>query len=128
VRTLERGVQLHTALPLLEGRLLFAYAAAGRWKDVDRIRAHLRRPGGDGSGGVLSAFADLVLGDREPLVRLLTTSIGQRRWFDMFIGTGCNPLVDPLWSDARVRTAMQRLSVAPCPLAGPWPISPRPRA
>ena len=41
--------------PRIPGRcsaLVFAYAAAGRWVDAERVRAQLRRPGGDPSGGV----------------------------------------------------------------------------
>jgi hypothetical protein len=125
VRTLELGVRRNPELPVIRGRLLFAYATVGRWGDVKQFRAQLRRPGGDDSGAALPALADLVLGDREPMVRLLTTRAGQRRWFDMFAGSGCNPLVDPLWSDQRFRAAMRDLGISPCPLARPWPFPPR---
>ncbi|MEO6528522.1 MAG: protein kinase [Gemmatimonadaceae bacterium] len=121
VRTLERGARMHPDAPGQRSLLLFAYAAAGRWADAERVRAQLNRPGGDPSGGVMAAFAELVFGDREPLVRLLTTEVGQRRW-RMF---GCNPLLDPLWADARFVTAMRRLAVKACPLARPWPLPPR---
>jgi len=63
VHTLERGLRLYPDLLILRGRLLFAYAAAGRWDDVERMRADLRRPGGDPTGGPLAAFADFVAGD-----------------------------------------------------------------
>ena len=130
VRTLELGVRLYPGIIPLRGRLLFAYAVAGRWNDVERMRAELRRPGGDPTGGALPAFADLVLGDHAPLLRLVTTRAGQRRWFHMLrssaVGTGCNPLVDPLWSDAGYRAAMRDLGMAPCPQARPWPLPPRP--
>jgi TolB-like protein/tetratricopeptide (TPR) repeat protein len=130
VRTLERGVRLYPTLYSLEGRLLFAYAAAGRWDDVERMRAQLRRPGGDRSGGVLPAFADLVLGDRAPLLRLVSTPAGLRRWFNTlrmtFRAPGCNPLADPLLADAGYRAAMRNLGMAPCPQARPWPLLPRP--
>jgi serine/threonine-protein kinase len=128
VSALERGVRLHPEIPVLEQRLLFAYAAAGRWDDVERMATQLRRPGGDHSGGVLSAFADFVLGDREPLLRLLATRDGLRQWIDEMRGTGCNPLADPLWDDARYRDAMRGIGAARCPQARPWPIAPRPRA
>ncbi|CAN5356431.1 hypothetical protein BH24GEM3_BH24GEM3_11160 [soil metagenome] len=126
VRTLERSMQLHPDIPGQHSALLFAYAAAGRWTDAERVRARLRRPGGNLSGGAEAAFAELVFGDREPVVRLLRTEAGQHRWFDALIGFGCNPLVDPLWADARFRAAMRALTVEVCPLARPWPIPPRP--
>jgi serine/threonine-protein kinase len=129
VRTLERGVRLYPTTVSLQGRLLFAYAAAGRWDDVKRMRRELARPGGDGSDGVLTAFADFVLGQHGPLTRLLTTRDGQRRWFRMLrstsVGTGCNPLADPLWGDAGYSAAMRGLGLAPCPQARPWPLPSR---
>jgi hypothetical protein len=73
----------------------------------------------------MAAFAELVFGDREPLVRLLTTAAGQRSWIDAQGALGCNPLLDPLWVDARFRAAMQRLTVEPCPLVRPWPVASR---
>jgi serine/threonine-protein kinase len=125
VRTLERGMQAHPEIPGQYSALLLAYAAAGRWPDAERVRAQLRRPGGDPSGGVLPAFAALVFGDREPLTRLLTTAAGQRKWLDAEGALGCHPLLDPLWADARFRAAMRRVSVEACPLARAWPIQPR---
>lgn len=125
VRSLERSRQLSPDMPGLFGKLLLAYAVAGRWTDAERLRADLHRPGGDRSGGSDAAFADFLFGDREPLVRLLTSSTGQRRWHEQYL-FGCNPLLDPLWSDERFQAAMQKLTVEPCPLARPWPIPPRP--
>jgi hypothetical protein len=91
------------------------------------VRGQLHRPGGDVSGGLEAAVADLVFGDREPLVRLMTSRDGQRRHIGgSGSGFGCNPMLDPLWSDARFRAAMRSLSVETCLLARPWPIAPRP--
>jgi serine/threonine-protein kinase len=132
VHTLERGVRLYPDLLVLRGRLLFAYAAAGRWDDVDQMRAELRRPGGDPTGGPLSAFADFVAGDREPLTHLVSTPAGLRRYFEMLRptshGVGCNPLADPLWADEHFRAAMQGLDLRACPQARPWPFTTRQRA
>jgi Flp pilus assembly protein TadD len=123
VRTLERGVALYPEFIMLRERLLFAYAAAGRRNDAERLRAGLRRPGADLTGGLVSAFGDLVFGDREPLMRLLTTREELRRWISLLRGSGCNPLADPLWSDERYRASMRGLGIAPCPLAKPWPLA-----
>jgi serine/threonine protein kinase/tetratricopeptide (TPR) repeat protein len=129
VRTLERGVRLYPDLLALRGRLLFAYAAAGQWDDVERMRAALRGVGRDQTGGVLPAVADYVLGNREPLIRLITTHGDRRRWFNMLqatgAGEGCNPVVDPLWPDDRYRTVMRDLGVGPCPQTRPWAFPPR---
>ncbi|HEX6054036.1 MAG TPA: protein kinase, partial [Gemmatimonadaceae bacterium] len=120
VRTLERGLQVQPNLPGQRAYLIFAYAAAGRWADAERLRANLNRPGVDASGGTEPAFAELVFGDPEPLVRLLTTRAGQRSWWNTTTGFGCNPMLDPLWADARFVRAMQSLGIAPCELARRW--------
>ncbi len=125
VRTLERGVRLHPDAPGMTSMLLFAYAAAGRWADAERIRTQLRRPGGDASGGVEAEFAELVFGDRELLVRRLMTRSGQREWADIYGSLGCHPLLDPLWADIRFQAAMRARTVETCRLARPWPIPPR---
>jgi hypothetical protein len=72
------------------------------------MRAELHRPDGDRSEGVAAAFADFIFGDREPLVRLLTTEAGQRRWHEQYL-FGCNPMIDPLWSDERFVVAMRKI-------------------
>ena len=123
VRTLERGIQVRPETPGQYSALVLAYAAAGRWSDAQRFREQLHRPGGDPSGGVVAAFADLVFGDREPLVRLLTTAAGQRRWLDSEGAFGCHPLLDPLWADARFRAAMRGLSIEACPVTRPWSVA-----
>jgi serine/threonine-protein kinase len=125
VYTLERSERYSRTVPHRLTLLLFAYAAAGRWADVERIRAELRQPGGDPSGGTDAAFAELLLGNRGPLVRLLSSAEGQRRWNGGGF-LGCNPLLDPLWSDEGFKAAMRALDVEPCKLARPWPIPRRP--
>ncbi|HEX5435862.1 MAG TPA: tetratricopeptide repeat protein, partial [Gemmatimonadaceae bacterium] len=120
--TLERGARMHPDDSRLSSALLFAYAASGRWADAQRIREQLRRAGGDRYGGGDAALAELVFGDREPLVRLLTTEAGQRSREEHGGTFGCDPLLDPLWADARFRRAMRALGVEACALARPWPI------
>ncbi len=124
IHTLERGARLHPDAPGQKSVLLFAYAASGRWEDAERLRARLRAPGGDPSGGVEAAFAELIFGNHEPLLRLVLTEAGQRKWRDAN-GGWCNPLIDPLWADARFRAAMRALTIEPCPRARAWPIAPR---
>jgi TolB-like protein/Flp pilus assembly protein TadD len=128
VRTLERGLQLHPDGPAQQMALVLAYAASGRWDDAQRLRARLHQPGHDKSGGIEPAVAELVFGDAEPLIRLLSATDGQKLWLRAAGTLGCNPLLDPLWSDPRFREAMARLSVPSCPLARPWPVTSRPPA
>jgi tetratricopeptide (TPR) repeat protein len=127
-RTFERGLQQYPNHPKLSLGLLIAHARAGRWTDASRLRDRIRAPGGDRSRGPDSAVADLAFGDREPLLRLLTSDAGQRRWIDSRNWFGCNPMIDPLWSDERFRVAMQKIAVPACPHARPWPFPPAPRS
>jgi len=126
VHTLELALRQHPGHSRLSSTLVFAYAAAGRWADAAALRAQLRRPGGDRSGGIDAGVADLVFGDREPLVRLLTSRAGQLHSHGAGLRLGCNPMLDPLWSDARFRAAMRELKVETCALAKPWSLPPRP--
>jgi hypothetical protein len=123
VATLEWGTRLHPDDAKLRGALVFAYAAAERWPDAERERAVLRRPGGDLYGGTDAAFAEMVFGDREPLLRLLTSPEGQRRFVYPGGVLGCDPLLDPLRSDARFRGAMLALGVQECTPVDSWPIA-----
>ena len=122
VATLERGVRLHADDSHLRSALVLAYAAAGRWSDAERERAALQRPGGDLYGGLDAAFAEMVFGNREPILRLLTSAEGQRRYAYSGGILGCDPILDPLRSDARFLDAMRSLDVEECKPAKPWPI------
>lgn len=121
-RLLERATRLYPSAPSLHSVLIFAYAAAGRWSDAELLRAELRRRAAEYAGSVDAAFAELVFGDAGPAIRLLATEAGRRAWHE-YVGFGCNPMNDPLWSEARFVAAMSDLGVARCPLARPWAIS-----
>ena len=121
-RLLERATRLYPDAPTLHSVLIFAYAAAGRWRDAERLRGELRRRAGEYAGGVDAAFAELVFGNAAPVITFLASEAGRRAWHE-YMGFGCNPMNDPLWSEARFLDAMRDLGVAPCPLARPWPIS-----
>jgi len=126
VRTLERGLRLHPRDTRLLADLVFAYAAEGRWDEAARIRARLHRQDVALLDGTEPAFADLVFGDPEPLVRILSSAEGERRYLMGGGVLGCNPVLDPLWADVRFRTAMRKLTIEPCPLARRWPLPPNP--
>ena len=120
VRALEAALRAEPTTPGVRAVLVLAAAAAGRWRDAERQRAWLRR--NDLSGGAERAFAELVFGDREPVVKLLGTHAGRQSWYRSMWTFGCNPLLDPLWSDPRVVASMASIGVPVCPLAHPWPI------
>jgi hypothetical protein len=122
VTTLEHDRRLHPDDPRIAGALVFAYAAADRWPDAQRIREQLQRPGGNEFDGVAAPLAELVFGNPDPLIRFLTSDAGMRQFQKAGGFVGCNPLFDPLWSDQRFRKAMQAWTIEPCALARPWPI------
>jgi TolB-like protein/Flp pilus assembly protein TadD/tRNA A-37 threonylcarbamoyl transferase component Bud32 len=126
VRTFENALRLNPEDSRMSANLVFAYAAAGRWSDATTLRARLHLPGTRRSGWGDVALADLVFGGPSGMTRLLTTSASQRRYFAAGALFGCNPLLDPIRSDARFQAAMRELGVRPCALARPWPLPARP--
>jgi len=125
IATAQRGVRLYPGDPRMSFALLLADAVSGRWADADQIRSRLRAEG-DEMGSAIPAFAELVFGNREPLLRIFTSSEGQHRYVGVGGFFGCDPMLDPLWDEPRFRAAMAKLSVPPCALARPWPFTPRP--
>ena len=123
VHTFERGARLHPADSRMAAGLALSYAAAGRWKDAERIRAQLHRPGAPDSGWGDADLVDLLFGDRTPLVKRLSSEAGLRRFVETGGILGCNPLFDPLWADTTFVTSMRRLTVEQCGQARRWPIA-----
>ena len=101
---------------------MFAYAAANRWDDAQRLRAQLNARGGDASGGVQAAYAEFIFGDPKPLLTLLETPTGARLFYDTFAWFGCNPLTEPLMKEPRYIAIVRPLNVETCSFSSPWPI------
>ena len=120
VRTFERGMRLHPDDSRVAAGLTLAYAAAGRWADADRMRSRLHHLGADRSGWGDAELAELIFGDSRPFVNLLTTERDQRRYIASGALFGCNPVIDPLWSDTRFQRAMRIRGVERCRRARPW--------
>ncbi|HSJ31461.1 MAG TPA: protein kinase [Longimicrobiales bacterium] len=120
VATLEHALRLYPGTLGVRTALTFAYAAADRWADAERMRAYLHS-GAGGATEVDVAFADLVFGDPEPAIRLMATERGRREWYNAF-GFGCHPFLDPLENDARFQDVLLDLGVQHCRYARPWPL------
>lgn len=116
VITLEHGARRLGGDTRVQAALVFAYAAAGRWGDAARVRRQLHRAGAVWLDGSEPAVADLVFGDSQPIIDVMTNGPTLRRFIAGGGVLGCNPLLDPLRADARFREAMRALGVRPCPL------------
>jgi tetratricopeptide (TPR) repeat protein len=114
--------------PGVQAVLGLAYAALGRWSELDRLVADAARRGGDRSAGVEPAVLALATGDRAPMLRVLRTSAGQRAWVTRFYTLGCSPILDPLQSEPIFLSILAQQGIDHCPVTTAWPIRPRARA
>lgn len=101
------------------GLLTLGFAATGRWRDAERVRAEIaQRP-----MAVLDmVFADLAFGDWDNALSLLEGLQKDGYLGAMNISLGCGPLFSPLKSNARYVALMQRLGIHSCKPIAPWPI------
>lgn len=121
VRTLEQGARRLPGDSRIQAALILAYAAVGRRGDAERLRRQLRRPDAVLLDGSEPAIADLVFGDAKPLLDVMTHGATLRRFIAGGGVLGCNPLLDPIRSEARFRDAMRALGVRACPVGQAWP-------
>jgi hypothetical protein len=107
--------------------LVFGYAVAGRWSDVARQRALFERGPVGNSPHYPRMIVDLAYGDYDAAMKKLELGVAAREALFGIPSLPCDPLLDPLKSNPRFGTLMQRLGMHTCPPAGKWPIAPRPR-
>jgi tetratricopeptide (TPR) repeat protein len=119
VATFEHNLTIHPDAHLNRTLLVYAYASAGRRADAERLRAelHTRTTPADSAD---AAFADLVLGDAEPLLRLLEDHDKRRTWYRYSLGLGCNPMLDPLRDEPRFRAVLRDIGTVQCTLPQLW--------
>ena len=113
--------------PGVVAHLAYAYGAARRWTDVDRLRAELAaRAPGRAVHAERAAIA-LVDGNRDDAIRELERSIERHDLIGVSVFPGCDPLWVPLRDDPRFRALLSRLGIVPCQAAPAWPVPPRVR-
>ena len=94
--------------------LAFAYAAAARWADVDRLRAEeVARGPGRANRAQLAAIA-VLKGDHDAAMAELERSVARHDLIGVTVFPGCEPLYAPLRADARFRALLSRLEIVPC--------------
>ena len=112
-RRLPGEVELPQAHALRAAALARAGDAAEARREVALVEAAVPH----GGSAYAAALARLGIGDREGALRWLTRSVDAREQEDAMYGVSCDPMFDPLKSDARFTALMQRMNVHVCPPA-----------
>lgn len=127
VRVMEPTAWRIDARPLDAGVAIFAYAAAGRWRDAERLRAS-RQAGRRGTMSDLEiAITAITFGDDATALAAIErgASAGGE-----IIGRGyypnCDPISAPLTTQPRFTGLMARYGLHVCAVTEPWPIKSRP--
>lgn len=131
VKYAEMARQRDPTLPGVDGGLVLAYAAAGRWSDAEQVRDAIRvahdRLAPRNRNAITSDDLDAALAFGIPANQ--RSSLVQRiDWKSVNTSGGysaCDPLFDPLRDDPAFIAATLRMGAAACVYSTPWPIKPR---
>jgi serine/threonine-protein kinase len=104
------------------GSLIFGYAAAGRWADVERERQLAKHDPPGNSPYLAKAFDEALSGRIDVAMTALEKSVANREPSLGSMSLSCDPLVDPLKASPRFAPLMQRLGIRICPALGTWPV------
>jgi serine/threonine-protein kinase len=126
VAAFEAGMRLDSVAFSGRSSLLFGYAVAGRWSDVDRQRARLEREPWEPNYSRM--VAELVEGDTVAAMTSLEHGIAARDQYLGIISIPCDPLFDPLKANRRFAALMERIGAHACPTTLAWPVGRRPPA
>ena len=127
LRAMQTHYRLNPERPGARGSLLFADAAAGRWKDAANLRAEIIRRNAGRPADPDMFFADLAFGDRAGALAILEQSFARRSYLNLSISPGCDPRLDILKSEPRYISLMRSAGIKICPATTRWPIN-RPQA
>ena len=109
------------------GNLVFGYALTGRWSEAARQRALLEREPAGVSPNWPRMVAALAFGEYDTAMTALERGVAAHEPYFGVYSIPCDPLFDPLKSNARYQRIMERLEARPCPSRYKWPIGPPPR-
>ncbi|MEO6525197.1 MAG: protein kinase, partial [Gemmatimonadaceae bacterium] len=109
----------------VRSQVMFAYAAAGRWKDADEQRRLALEPGGN-SPNYYTAVSSIIYGDMDTAMAAMERGIRAREplWNTIFIA--CEPMFAPLRTRPRFVALIRELGATMCAPDDRWPITPRP--
>ncbi len=122
IAALETAVKLDSAAFGGRSALVFAYALAGRWKDVARQRALAERDGGGGARNYHAVIAHLVYGENDAAMTALERAAAEHDQLLAAMSLPCDALFDPLKPNPRFALLMQRIGARSCPATVKWPI------
>ncbi len=106
----------------VRGQMALGYAATGRWRDAERIRAEIAREQG-ATADFDELASDLAFGDWDgALSALERAKKGGYLGVNVF-SLGCDPLFDPLKASPRFALLMSQLGIRACKPVGQWPIT-----
>ena len=108
----------------VRAQTMFAYAAAGRWKDVDEQRRFALAPGGN-SPQYYAAVSAVIYGDTAAAMAAVERGVHAREplWNTIFLA--CEPTFAPLRTRPRFIALIKELGATMCAPDDRWPIKPR---
>ncbi|MEO7454673.1 MAG: hypothetical protein ABIY52_00330, partial [Gemmatimonadaceae bacterium] len=107
--------------------LAFAYAGAGRWSDVDRLKAMAERETLGNSPDYNRAMFASIVGDVDAGAAAYARGIERREPLFLSISP-CEPILGAIRSRPAFVAAVASFGGVACPTAGPWPVRPRAHA
>ena len=127
IAELERAFKLDSMSWGARSNLVFGYAAARRWQDAARQRDISARDTAGNSPHWSQLMAALAFGDYRAAMSALERGIANKEPLFGIISIPCDPLFNPLKSDPRFASLIQRLEARACAPSIKWPIGPPPK-
>ena len=118
----ERAFSIDSKNPQRLPGLILAYAAAGRWSDVDRYR-RLTPEAEKKMFGDAQLYL-LVTGQHEPLLRQMERQADRQQVRTERVAQ-CHPIYDRLKQEPRYIAAAKRIGETMCSVTSPWPFPKR---
>ncbi len=109
------------------GGLAFAYAAAGRWADVDRLERGGSQARRDNSPDFDAALFDIVNGRSGSAMTHVERGVAAKQPMFATAWIACTPEFDPLKRDPRFGALMSSIGAQACAPVEHFPIPTRPR-